>query len=160
MSTTGLPATILPGGYNYYSQRTVTLAPPYIFIIILGCVIIILIILIFIREILKSRGVLQNCCNYKGSGIQCLGCQECCLACAETCDCCRTTSIESCLDACCPKRGSIEFADIITCEACCSGQCCSCGDTVCVCAPPDVRTVNCLCCACESQYPHTQMDDR
>jgi len=49
--------------------------------------------------------MLQDCCNYKGTGIQCLGCQECCASCAETCDCCGTTSIESCLDACCPKRG-------------------------------------------------------
>jgi hypothetical protein len=49
--------------------------------------------------------MLRDCCNYKGTGIQCLGCQECCASCAETCDCCGTTSIESCLDACCPKRG-------------------------------------------------------
>lgn len=48
--------------------------------------------------------MLRDCCNLKGSGIQCLGCQECCASCAETCDCCGTASVESCLDACCPKR--------------------------------------------------------
>jgi len=56
--------------------------------------------------------MLQDCCNYKGTGIQCLGCQECCASCAETCDCCGTTSIESCLDACCPKRGVCYYEKI------------------------------------------------
>jgi len=136
------------------------LIPPYIFVIILCCLIFLLIVVIVIREILKSRGMLRDCCTCGGAGVQCSGCQECCASCAETCDCCGTTSIESCLDACCPKRGSIEFADIITCEACCSGQCCECGGTVCVCAPTDVSTVNCLCCACEQRYPQPDMTDR
>ncbi len=46
-----------------------------------------------------------DCCNFKGGAIHCMNCQECCAACAETCNCCGTTSIESCFDACCPKRG-------------------------------------------------------
>ncbi|CAF0768814.1 unnamed protein product [Didymodactylos carnosus] len=67
------------------------------------------------------RGLTQNCC---ACDENCCACGECCLACAETCNCCNTTSVESCLDACCPKRGKVDFADIITCEACCTGQCC------------------------------------
>jgi hypothetical protein len=59
----------------------------------------------FINWLFKARGVLQNCCNIKGGAMQCLSCQECCAACAETCDCCGSTSMESCFDACCPKRG-------------------------------------------------------
>ncbi|CAF4413746.1 unnamed protein product, partial [Adineta steineri] len=110
-----------PGGYV---TKDFNLQSPYIFVIVLSSVILLLIIIIIIREMLKSRGMFQDCCSWKGSCCECITCQECCVSCAETCDCCNTTSIESCLDACCPKRGSIEFADIITCEACCSGQCC------------------------------------
>ncbi|CAF1538381.1 unnamed protein product [Rotaria magnacalcarata] len=159
MSSTVQPTTFLPGGISSIYNTNLQLAPPYIFVIILCCLIFLLILLILIREILKSRGMLRDCCNYKGSGVQCLGCQECCAACAETCDCCRTTSIESCLDACCPKRGSMDFADVITCEACCNGQCCTCCGTNCICAPTD-NNVNCLCCACEQTYPNQNMDDR
>ncbi|CAF0753134.1 unnamed protein product [Adineta steineri] len=153
MPTTVKPSTFLPGGITSLNNKDLALAPPYIFVIILCCLILIIIILILIRECLKNRGVLKNCCEQRGNGIQCLGCQECCVACAETCDCCHTTSIESCLDACCPKRGSIEFADLITCEACCYGEGCACCGTVCVCAPKDTETVNCLCCGCKQQYP-------
>ncbi|CAF0803348.1 unnamed protein product [Rotaria sordida] len=153
MSSTVQPSTFLPGGISSLYNNNLTLAPPYIFVIILGCLIFILIVLIIIREILKSRGILKDCCNWQETGgIQCLGCQECCASCAETCDCCQTTSIESCFDACCPKRGSLEFADIITCEACCGerycGECCGAN---CICAPTDVSNVNCLCCAIEQQ---------
>ncbi|CAF4617256.1 unnamed protein product [Rotaria sp. Silwood1] len=158
MSTDIKFSTFRPGGINISKQLTLEL--PYIFVIIIGSIILIFIILLFIREILKSRGILKDCCNCNINCIQCLSCQECCVSCAEACDCCGTTTIESCLDACCPKRGSIEFADIITCEACCSGQCCSCGNTVCVCAPTDVSNVNCLCCACEQQYPQQHNDGR
>ncbi|CAF1150752.1 unnamed protein product [Rotaria sordida] len=157
MSTNVKASTFLPGGIA--SGNQLALAPPYIFVITISGLILVLIIVIIIREILKSRGMLRDCCNCNISGIRCLGCQECCIGCAQACDCCSTTSIESCLDACCPKRGSIEFADIITCEACCSGQCCSCGNTVCVCAPTDVSNVNCLCCACEQRYPQRDDDD-
>ncbi len=62
-------------------------------------------ILLMIFYFLKSRGILHDCCNYKEDGIRCLTFQECCIACAQTCDCCGITSIESCFNACCPKRG-------------------------------------------------------
>ncbi|CAF2560537.1 unnamed protein product [Rotaria sp. Silwood2] len=158
MSTNVKVCTFCPSGSTWGNWEPIE--SPYVFVIILGSIILIFIIIILIREILKSRGVLRDCCNCNISDIRCLGCQECCAGCAEACDCCGTTSIESCLDACCPKRGSIEFADIITCEACCSGQCCSCGNITCVCAPTDVSHVNCLCCACEQQYPQQDYDNR
>ncbi|CAF0837949.1 unnamed protein product [Didymodactylos carnosus] len=104
--------------------------------------------------LLKDGCSCENCC----------ACGECCLACAETCNCCNTTSVESCLDACCPKRGNVDFADIITCEACCSGQCCEvsrlfCGGTACICAPTDVSNVNCLCCAFEQERPRPDTNE-
>ncbi|CAF0922778.1 unnamed protein product [Rotaria sp. Silwood1] len=141
MSSTVQSNTFLPGGIGSLYNNNLALAPPYIFVIILGSLIFILIVIIIIREILTSRGILKDCCNFQGAGVQCLGCQECCASCAETCDCCHTTSIESCFDACCPKRGSLEFADIITCEACCGGKGCNCCGFDCVCAPTDVNII-------------------
>ena len=45
--------TFLPGGISSLSNKNLALAPPYIFVILLGCLIVILVIIVFIREILK-----------------------------------------------------------------------------------------------------------
>ena len=45
--------TFLPGGISSLSNKDLALAPPYIFVILLGCLIVILVIIVFIREILK-----------------------------------------------------------------------------------------------------------
>lgn len=125
-------STFVPGGVASHGQ--LPLDSPYLFVIGLAGAILLLLLTLLIRELCVGQRFQCRCDGPGYASFDDFG-----ASCAEACDCCQRTSIDSCLYACCPKRGvslsgrvdsarrpsslffqSLDAADLLTCAICCS----------------------------------------
>lgn len=99
-------STFVPGGIAFQSK--LPLDSPYLFVIILSSVLLVLLLILFIRELCKvfpCENSTESCCSCKCDRTRYSSFDDCCGSCAQALDCCERTSLDSCLDSCCPKRG-------------------------------------------------------
>ncbi|KAF6039289.1 ALDOA [Bugula neritina] len=115
--------------------------------IAIGAYALVIALILVIRQCVLAKGLCGecrfNCCEGSFS-------QWCFESCQASCDC-KSPSVTGCLDAVCPQRQNVNFADAMMCR-CCLDRCCDsdqegleCGDCKCD-MKCDCDNINCLCC--------------
>ncbi|XP_067930438.1 keratin-associated protein 5-4-like [Watersipora subatra] len=119
-------------------------------LIAVGAYAVVIATILMIRQCVLAKGLCGECrfnCCQGSCG------QWCVEACHASCDC-KSPTVTGCLDAICPQRRHMNFADAIMCR-CCVEECgccedgCQCGDCNCNMGNCDCESINCLCCECK-----------